>query len=155
MGASYVNNSAFLTHGTKLTDGVFESDWHLSQSVGWTVQNFDVTLDLGKVYAISDIHLSADSLLSFAISLPSAVDIKTSTDGITWSVYAANLHFGANSEYITTAEVSASQWANARFVKYSITAAPPVNGVAQWTFLDEIWVNGSIPNQAKGAAHEH
>jgi len=144
-----------LSHGTKLTDGEFDSTssgWPLDKWVAWYNTPFDVVIDLGKPYPVSHIHARAASRTEWAIGYPTKLTISVSSDGLTWRSYGSDISFqtptGAGWE---TREVQgAGGWAyDTRFVRYAFY---PTAG--QHVFLDELWVEGSISHTTKEANYE-
>lgn len=132
------------TDGVKLTDDLLGDSGSTDRWVGWYNTPMETIIDLGKLYAVSHIHINARSQTNWDIAYPSSVTFYTSEDGSSWTQYGSSLTFPANTaDYSVTTVTGNDGWVNARFIKYSIAS----NGI--WIFLDELWVEGTIEDSSK------
>ncbi|HEY0479374.1 MAG TPA: discoidin domain-containing protein [Kofleriaceae bacterium] len=132
------------TSGTKLTDEVRGASWPLDGWIGWLAKPVTIVLDLGSSYAVSDAHLGLASIRAWGVGFPTSVAISTSIDGASWTPYGTStVPSDPADQSWATATATASGWVNARYVRFVIPAT------SYLTFVDEIWVNGSVVDSAK------
>jgi hypothetical protein len=104
-----------------------------------------IDVDLGAGYAVSDANLRVATRTTWGIYYPPSVSVYTSADGSSWTAYGSPVALPTNPADggPGTAIATVSGWVNARYVRFALS------GTTAWTFVDEVWVNGSVVNTSK------
>lgn len=135
--------------GSRLTDEELGSSWPLTPWVGWYCSQactIDIVLDLGSDYDLDTIRLHSMSRVSYGIKYPSQIVyyIKAQ-DQLQWTQFGSAVNTPVDTP--THSDMwfeSKSDFARARYVKFSLTAKPDAH-----LFIDEIEVFGNILNSWK------
>jgi hypothetical protein len=145
------NGNGEFTDGVKLTDEQLGFQWPIldvdnANWVAWYNSPVSITIDLGKLYAVSNIKIHSYSRPAWDILYPSSVNIETSLDSMNWYPYGTTIFFPSNAfgeNYDMSMVEGNGGWVNARYIRYNI------GNSGKHIFIDEVWVEGSINNILK------